>query len=182
MWKLIKISDEYLIYLDNSRKFIVLKANFIIFTELNSDYILCIHTNVLDSCEDFSDCLSLFPPLWWRVSITLRQARADRLSTRRVEGSAFYWDHIITAWRLLIQILATKRDERILQIEKQSLEEVSGSWRAGKPLTMACYLNKIRLWNVTEPLQIWFNCNGTYGTMRIQWDNMRYETFLILTH
>ena len=40
-------------------------------------------------------------------------------------NAAGYLDHIITAW-LLIQILATKRDEKILQIEKQSLEEVPG--------------------------------------------------------
>ena len=38
---------------------------------------------------------------------------------------------------------------------------------------------QIRLWNVTEPLQIWFNCNETYGTMPMQCDNMRHSFSLI---
>ena len=62
------------------------------------------------------------------------QSHSGRMTTRALGLTGFllaalnaagYLDHIITAW-LLIQILATKRDEKILQIEKQSLEEVPG--------------------------------------------------------
>ena len=95
--------------------------------------------------------------------------------------AAGYLDHIITAW-LLIQILATKRDEKILQIEKQSLEEVPCSWRAGKPLPMrAPYL-----------ISTIFDCEMSRDLFKYDWTVMGRDNangqcnetiwFLIPTH
>ena len=97
-------------------------------------------------------------------------------------NAAGYLDHIITAW-LLIQILATKRDERTLQNEKQSLQEVPCSWRAGKPLPMRAPYLKFSTISDCEMSRNLFKYDWTVMGQCPMANAMRqYDTFLIPIH
>ena len=119
---------------------------------------LCFHL-----CDDESQSHS-----GWRPGLT-----GFLLAALKAAG---YLDHIITAW-LLIQILATKRDEKILQVEKQSLEEV--------PYPMLLKSRKTSQQYQIEMSRNLFKYDWTVmcnGTMPMAHAMRQYDTFLIPTH